>query len=601
MGKPTLVAAIAAAVVALSIASTTGNVASSASQPGEEFVERVHGLEGLLLQPPESSLIPRPAPLDIESIARDRTVMEVSECWPLGTGAPEPAGQSTDEFKAMIESLDAGGELESIHLELNPILRLRCRATKPMHDRISWAIEALRQYSEARIDVEILELPSRPPKVVLSAAEVQALKGKSIWTSSLWQGQAGIASQLHESRVLFGIEHRPGGESRTAGTLYSGAQWRVTAASMPGGSVRMQAVFARGRDVEIRACELPEGSFELPAMTWTFMPSCGTVPNGGGLLLDGGDRWFVVRALAAKSLEHYERVGGYGIWNPVGAAPAQDQFARWLLPPADSTLGGQEYLGLPQRPDWAHDHRVQQGQGLGTFGRLYAEEVEQPMRASFRLASIGPMLLSADVAHDPQDPDARRMTEEKRDFHLELLRRFGDRPFGTSGVVAVVVPSRSKIPEGIIKGRPLAQDIQTLRGLPGALALVDRRVASELDQTVDLLEVRLRNHMASHHVYGHPTRGPQWEPDVRTAASGWQVRLFRGANQRMTARFALREILPLRVLPGTGDSKGRDMEAQEGPYTEGVIDVLATEPGWHSVIRPLDDKRQLVLLVEVIK
>lgn len=601
MHKPTLFAVVAATAAALLIAPERGQVASTSFQSEPAYVERDYGLDGLFLPASESKRLPEAAPLDIEAMASGQSELVPGGCWPLGTGAPEPVGRGTEEFRMLIESLDAGDELESVHLDTKPILRLRCSATEAMHERIAWAMQALRQFNEARIQIEVIEVRSRPSQVVLSAAEVQALKGKQIWTASLWQGQAGIASTLEEKRVPYNIEYSSGGESRATGTFFSGAQWRVTAACMPGGLVRIQAAVSRGKDVEIRPCTLPEGSLELPSMTWSFVPSCGTVSNGGGMVLDGGDRFFVVRATSTTELQHLDREGVYRICNPAGAAPAQDQVARWLLPPEEGAPVGREFRCLPQRSDRAHNAWLQQGDGLGTFGSQYARELVQSMGADFRFAALGPVLLCVELPHDPASAEAAWMAEEKLYLRQELGRRFAERPFTKVGVVAVVIPDGSKLPPGVVNGRPVGQDIETLQTLPGVQVLLDRRAAIEVNQTIDLLDVRLRNHVAAHMAYSTSPDKVRWQPEVHTASSGWQMRLYRGADQRLTARLGVRQTLPLKEFAGTGDAKGRAFEAQEGSYTEALLDVLATAPGWHSIVRPLDGKRQLVLCLENIK
>lgn len=561
--------------------------------PPDQVLERTHDLSTVIAGAEHGSII---SPLDAVTIAGDGGVRADDECWSVLQGFRSPMLADPDGLTALFSGLDPDGLIDDLEFELDSPPVARFKAPKSVHDRVEWFLGALRRYADARIDIEVLRFEQRPESALVDRAQA---KGELVASTSVAHGGIALMGTVTERRVVVAPHPAGAGEFRDMGELSDGLQWRVAAALLPGGRVRVQATLSGAKAGPMRPWYTPTGPVEMPDLRWTFAACAGVVENGGGLVLDGGDTLYLVRATSNDSLEHIERENGLAtLLNPAGFPDASHIITGWvhhrqdgehrvfsprLLPQSGAGVHrSRRYYPLPESDDspadWLHE----------ALGDSPANE------ANLRIRPAGPALLKIREAIGEDDGE----TKAGRDHWERVLSRMTAGPdFASMRAVAYALPAKTEPPPAFATGKPALRDVQALGGIAGSKLLFDRVTCAEAGQNVDLLDTHLRNFvpLQQHHEYQGKS---SWRTTVSTDAAGWQLRLARGPNARLSARLAMRAEAPIVHVKRQGTAPGTDFESIAGDYVEVSLEARAPDGEWRSVMQRRADGALLVLCVE---
>lgn len=407
----------------------------------------------------------------------------------------------------------------------SPRERLVLSAPQSFHRRVDWVLGALRQLSRARINLRVYRLAgdAAPASPILSRAEAAALSARARVVGAATAG-LGDAIVIQQSDALPYIGDHDVGSTCTGGlqpvtrTLRTGEEFVAGAVIMADGRVWMQGWYANRSAPPMRKLATPCGEVELPSISYGFTPVSACVENGGGAIVDcGAAGRFALLATVAGSVPNLSMDCGEGrvlrLFNVVGALRGFGLTTRWLMVPnhrerIEDAAFAQVILDEPEIDGPYNDAALMISRSLRHMGDVADVTV------------LGPLLGVKLAALTDLDTDALAARKE----FLNAMESHGrSRASAAVRIRVLRVPAASPLPAALLLGQPAQVDIEQLGALPGCAAVMDRLCASDIEQGMDLLDLKIMAHVRSHDMRPHGET-VLYDPEVRALLLGTQMR-----------------------------------------------------------------------------
>ncbi len=586
------VALLAVGVVA------TARYSGPAPVQAEPAVERVYELEDLMSKDDTWGLASASAPLDRRVIAGVEVEEDAEDEYrtAIDSGFSPVGLRSFRQFDEVVRCLNIKGVEAKSSGFTEPTKHARVTAPESLHRRIEWFLKQLRTHASARVQLNIVALKEKPASFVVGAAAASLAGGTEVARTKMRNGEPWLVSDLQEQRVVFDVDRKPD-KTRVTGTLYSGDQWRVLAIVLADGRIRVAAQHARGRDPATRAWQVQGGPIELPQLRWSVVPAVAVVENGGGLILDSGNEWFLIRARCDTKLGAAQSDDGeVEAFNASEFYPVAGIRVASIAAPTPNDAGMPPSPLLPQRGEWdlRHDLSLNRAAALSEYfvRDINPDYTLEPRRVYYAAGRLALRINRTLEETDDPAAVARHRAEADRQFAEQLAPR----PGHVLRVKVIRIPEGATLAQSFATGNPSAVEVETLGSAKGATVMIDRTVPLETGQVLDLASLWLRNYVAEFLPHG-VDRGI-WSPQLATYVSGWQLRLSRHDSNRTQAKLAFCAEGGLKLIPGTGGLKGLDVERPEGVRATVGIDAIAADGVWQCAVQPLEQGQRLVLLIQ---
>lgn len=508
-------AACAAAALVASVQVT------QSAQDGPELVERSYNLRGLTLFGLESE--PRTGAIR-DVLAPDRNVIsgipdhEYDE-WNLRDSGAEALAWETPD--CVVRRIEEFTNIDSEHCETvgygsNSV---RVSATPELHRRFEWAMKAIREVADARVNVAVHRLAADTElETALSASSVSKLaKGARLVGTSRGGLADPLVIQKIETRQYiadYDVNMAAGAFSYAPvlRTLATGHEVVCGVVSLPDGTLWVQGWLATSSCSEIRKTSTSGGEVELPNRRYTWTPVSAVIENGGAVVIDAGQgERLMLSARCDRTIKDQTLKLEDGtelmLLNMTGKLRSHGLMSDWLMTPNTTQSfndGAAPQIFVSDPEDGPYNDAA-----IFTASGWPVEEL--PVHV------VGPLL---GVVIPAATGDEALQSAIKHALAWLADRDTSDRI--SLRVRTFEVADDAALPAGVLLGRPGAADIAELGTL--SKGGMDRLVALRQQHLLDLIDVRYANHVHNYSV-STATGISAEDPEVAALVTGAQIRL----------------------------------------------------------------------------
>lgn len=515
----TAAACVAAALLWSAQARPTAQDNPDTDEP--EYIERSYDTRGMTWV--DALIAPRTGAIR-DVLAPDRLLIEdtghANTEWHLRDSGAEAMvwDQPYEAMEDILSFVDHDlGEAELIDVEGRQV---RVRATKAGHERLAWAMKALRDVADARVAVTVQRLVADSAVTARVAAnELAAAQRNSRLVGTMTGG-------LCDPLVLQRIDRRQCivdydctvAEDTVAYTpvvreVATGSEIVVGVISLPDGTLWVQGWHAQMVWLGARKLMTSGGEVELPELAYSWTPVSGVIANGGGLVIDAGEgNRFLVSASCDRVIRDHalklEDGSELRLLNMTGILRSTALSTRWLMEPRTTEVFG----------DASWPQVFMDGPEDGPYNDAAIHVSENWNIGEVRIRTVGPLLgVHMPAAGQDEWTDSQR----KRAEQLLAMRDTTDRC--VLRVSTFEVADDAALPAGVLQGRPSATDMQELTALAGKAGL-SRELLMRHGHLLDLLALQLSNHVRSYEA--NSAKGVSaLDPVIATIVTGTQLRL----------------------------------------------------------------------------
>jgi hypothetical protein len=402
----------------------------------------------------------------------------------------------------------------------------RCALVAPqvLHDRVRWALGALRNLASIRVNLRVHRLANTPDSTVLGArAAAELARGaRLVGAASTGLGDPILLQQTGATTYVADYDANTaagaGGHNPVTATLSTGEEFVAGAIVLNDGRLWVQGWHAVRKLESMRKLNSVAGEIELPTATYSYTPVSAIIENGGAAVMDAGPSGrFLLTATAGGTVPDTRLDCGNGrelrLINATGVLRGHAMGSRWLM--------------TPNTQEAMHDtifHQIHLDEeyvdGPYNDAAMVAQDRLEGLTWGQDLYVVGPLL---GVKTHPTDPEDAELAASRQAFDRALAEVCRVRDTVGLRARAVRVPATAALGAGLLNGTPTATDLADLDAVAGRVVVTDRLLSNGIDQNMDLLDTRA---MAMLHGYDSQTATEIMlhDPAVRSLLLGAQLR-----------------------------------------------------------------------------
>lgn len=425
------------------------------------------------------------------------------------------------EHLASFCSFDDSWEIRNLDAGTN---RSALLAPAEMHQRVRWALAALKNIASVKINLRVHKLAAAAgvdqPNLGKSQVAELTRNARLVGMANTGLGDPVVLQQTGSTSFVADYEANAatgaGGHSPITGTLVTGDEFVAGAIVLADGRVWVQGWHAASTLQSMRKQTTVAGDVELPTSTYTYTPVSAVIENGGATLIDAGASGrFMVTVTASGPVASAVMDCGQGrdlrLLNVTGALRGHALGARWMM--------------TPNTQEAMHDSVLRQimieeyVDGPYNDAAMFMADRAQEFNANREVSVMGPLLAVKSWA---LEDDAETLAERARmDASIAASCRVHDSV--ALRVRAVRVPAASALNAGLLGGSPTEADIVELSAMAGRVNVTDRLLCAGMDQNMDVLDTRIASHVHGYNT-STATEIVVHDPEVRSLLLGSQLR-----------------------------------------------------------------------------
>lgn len=486
-----------------------------------EYIERSYDTRGMSWA--DAQIAPRTGAIR-DVLAPDRLLIEDSghadNEWHMRDSGAE-AMVWEDPYEAMLYALAfVDGDNRNYKFVGVEGHQVRVSAPEKLHDRLAWAMKALRDVADARVSVTVRRLAgdSTAPARVAANELVPAQKdSRLVGTMTGGLCDPLVLQRIDRRQCIVDFECTVA-EDTVAYTpvvreVATGSEIVVGVISLPDGTLWVQGWHAQMEWQGARKLMTSGGEVELPELAYSWTPVSGVIANGGGLVIDSGEgNRFLVSASCDRVIRDHalklEDGSELRLLNMTGILRSTALSTRWLMEPRTTEVFGEA--------SWPQVFMDGPEDGPYNDSAIYVAENWRIDEVEVHV--VGPLLgVQLPATGEDELTDAQRQAAEKLLTNRETTDRCVLR------VSTFEVADDAALPAGVLQGRPSATDMQELTALAGKAGL-SRELLLRHGHLLDLLELQFSNHVRSYDA--NSAKGVSaLDPVIATIVTGTQLRL----------------------------------------------------------------------------
>lgn len=439
---------------------------------------------------------------------------------------------SGEEARCWEDYDDLGNQIVQFLCDADDDLELSCessgsnlsfRGTEAAQKRVKWVIDALRDVSDARVNMVVYRLKddTELPTPTMTKSEVPGWTKGARYVGTFRGGLAEpfVLQQTQHRSYVADYDTSTAQDAAIASPrvndLHTGEEFVLGAASLSDGRLWVQGWHATLKLNDMRKVTTSTGAVEMPDVSYSFAPVSAVIENGGGAIIDAGPSGrFMVRAECDRVVRNHElkldNGGSMRLINCIGGMRGDGLGGFWLMNPTSSSLMEDSMFPQVMLED------VNDGPYLDA-AYYFSELLED---SSLYCDGLGPYL--GVIIPSPEDLYEEDLVQ--RGEELAELDAIPVAPQTASvRITAYEVADDSQIPAGVLTGRPSAADIAELKTIARNKSLFNRVSMNLLRQQSDQFEVRLATHLRGYDSV-IATGVTALDPEVGTLVLGEQIR-----------------------------------------------------------------------------